>query len=1113
METTIDSVVVEIESNADKSSNSLNSLVKTLDTLSRSLGTPTSKLENLSKSIKEISDSIKSIGTIDTSGIKNIAEGFKPLQEIGKVNNLKNVLEQLERIPEITARLDSTTIEEFGNKIEELTRKLEPLSKNLLSVGNVLNNLPGQLNQVSSSVSKVNNAAAKTSKFNYFVSSLSKLASVTAIIGGLRALTNTIGSAINKSNEYIENLNLFYVSMGKTADKAKEFAENFSDVLGVDPSNVMRYMGMFNTLAEGFGISSEKAYIMSKNLTQLSYDMSSFLNIPIDQAMQKIKSGFSGEIEPMRAVGVALDQATLQETAYRLGIEQSVATMTRAQKTQLLYYQMMSRTTTMQGDMARTLLQPANAIRVLKEQFTLLARAIGNIFIPALTAAIPYVMVLTKWLTALAQSIANLFGFELPTIDTSGLSAAVSGLEDVEDAASGATKELKKMLAPFDELNVIDFDKGSSGGGAGGGAGAGDLDIPLLEYDALSNALNQNLDAVEAKLKGILPVLAMLATAIGAIKLLSIVNNLTQLGKSIGFASSTMTTLNTVASILKGTIALLAGAIIGFTLGGFIDWLTNGNTTMAETIKIALELTAAIGGIALICTGAFIPGLMLLGGALGLVIEDFTKGYQEVDVFRGASEQTTEALKETYSALESTNEILSKMEWHYISPSEEDIATLKSNFATIIQEYINLETEQYNQQKRAIENNTTLREEEKNEMLRILAESYSERINEAKKDEKKYNEELEALRNANAEDYAKHLQNLEDLDNKYQIASTNIASKNEKERKDIMDDYGQQKENISKKQASDLLTRSINLKNETIKNAKEQYESLINTAQNEYDEIMKNKDKLSGEQILLAEKTRDVVVESAKKQLSETMAAAEQQHLDLVQEMKKQKSDIFNEVDASTGEQLGAWQKLWRDILTGMGNNGTEIMLRNKEIAANYEGTFTSVDNYIEHTKNVIAGLNNATQDTTDTLNKLSDTYVPINIDTSDVDSLNRKLSDTGYYLQSLNRSYNARITVSTPNVSQYATGGFPTEGEAFIAREDGPELIGRIGNRTAVANNDQIIAGITQGVSAGVSQAMSGGNKNQPVNVYIGNKKVYSGYGEYANTENNMYGKNVIRV
>ena len=96
--------------------------------------------------------------------------------------------------------------------------------------------------------------------------------------------------------------------------------------------------------------------------------------------------------------------------------------------------------------------------------------------------------------------------------------------------------------------------------------------------------------------------------------------------------------------------------------------------------------------------------------------------------------------------------------------------------------------------------------------------------------------------------------------------------------------------------------------------------------------------------------------------------------------------------------------------------------------------------------------------------------------------------------------------------LSFFAEGGFPDAGQMFVARESGPELVGNIGNRTAVANNDQIIEGIRQGVYSAVIEANTNNNTRQPVNVYIGNKKVYSGYGSYANSENNMYGVNVIK-
>ena len=97
-------------------------------------------------------------------------------------------------------------------------------------------------------------------------------------------------------------------------------------------------------------------------------------------------------------------------------------------------------------------------------------------------------------------------------------------------------------------------------------------------------------------------------------------------------------------------------------------------------------------------------------------------------------------------------------------------------------------------------------------------------------------------------------------------------------------------------------------------------------------------------------------------------------------------------------------------------------------------------------------------------------------------------------------------------NVNWYAKGGFPNTGEFFMARESGPELVGRMGNRTAVANNDQIVSGIERGVYNAVINAQ-GVQSQSGTNVYIGNKQVYKSFSNGLRTENNRLGRSSIRV
>ena len=321
----------------------------------------------------------------------------------------------------------------------------------------------------------------------------------------LRAVTNAIGSWIGTSNDYVENLNLFTVSMGEYAGAAQEYAETVGETMGIDPSTWMRNQGVFMTLATGFGVASDRAATMSKQLTQLGYDISSFFNVSVEDAMQKLQSGIAGELEPLRRLGYDLSQAKLEAVALSLGIDQTFESMTQAEKAQLRYYAIMTQVTTAHGDMARTLDAPANQLRILKAQLEQAARALGNIFIPALNAILPYAIAAVRIIRELANSIASLFGFKITEVDYSGLSGISSAAENASDALDGASKsakKLKKTLLGIDELYVLsDPSAGGSAGGSVGGGGAFEFDLPTYDF---MGEINKNVEKAYKTLKKIL---------------------------------------------------------------------------------------------------------------------------------------------------------------------------------------------------------------------------------------------------------------------------------------------------------------------------------------------------------------------------------------------------------------------------------------------------------------------------------------------------------------------------------------------------------------------------------------------------------------------------------
>lgn len=453
---------------------------------------------SISNQIRNIGSAVSSLDGVSFSNIRDLASALAPLSNLGK-NNLTSFVTQLKKIPEVVKALDATTISQFTAKIQQLVSALSPLATQLNTISNAFSRLPAQIRQTTTATNALNTANNTASKGYMNLWAKARMA-----YNVIRGASHLIASCITESNSYIENINLFTASMGRFAEEAKDYAETVGEVMGIDPGQFMRYQGVFMTITKGFGVVEDKAYLMSKNLTQLGYDLSSFFNISFEDSMQKLQSGISGELEPLRRLGFDLSVARLQQEAWNLGIEKSVNAMTQAEKSQLRYYAIMTQVTVAQGDMARTLNAPANQLRILSAQVTQCARAFGNIFIPVLNTVLPYLIAFAKVLRMVINLIGKFVGFELPEVDYSGISSGSDAMGDLTDNTNDATnaaKKLKNAMTGIDELNIISPDDGSSGSGSGLGLGAGDLGIELPEYDFLGDAITNKVDELVNKFK------------------------------------------------------------------------------------------------------------------------------------------------------------------------------------------------------------------------------------------------------------------------------------------------------------------------------------------------------------------------------------------------------------------------------------------------------------------------------------------------------------------------------------------------------------------------------------------------------------------------------------
>jgi hypothetical protein len=557
---------------------------------------------SIANQLTAINTALAGLKWTDGDKLTSLANGLRPLSELSKAN-MTTFINQLSKLPKVIEDLEAADIDKFTQQMTALAAAMKPFADEMQKVSNGFSAFPSKIQKLITSTEKYNASARKaTSTTGKFTSGLKAL-NVAAVAITFRKIGHFIAQAVTESNKYQEDLNLFTVALGQYAAEAQNYAEKVSDVMGIDPAQWLRNQGVFNTLLTGFGDTAERAQLMSQNLTQLGYDISSFFNISIEDAMQKLQSGISGELEPLRRLGYDLSQARLEQTALNLGVKESVSAMTQAEKAELRYYAIMTQVTTAQGDMARTLEAPANQLRILQAQLTQAARAIGNIFIPALNAILPYAIAVVQVIREIANALANLAGFKLTDVDYSGVNGAAVGagsLADNLDDAAGAAKKLKQYTAGFDELNVFAPNTGSGSGAGAGGAGGFDFDLPTYDFlgDAVQTRIGEIKKMIEDTLAEITTIVSGFMLAVGAILVVTGVNIPLGVGLmaagAVGLAATVGLNWAAMSSELASTLALITGVVGGFLLAlGAIMAFSGANLPLG----IALM---ALGGASLV---------------------------------------------------------------------------------------------------------------------------------------------------------------------------------------------------------------------------------------------------------------------------------------------------------------------------------------------------------------------------------------------------------------------------------------------------------------------------------------------------------------------------------
>lgn len=855
----------------------------------------------------------------------------------------------------------------------------------------------------------------------------------------IRRVSSGLVNMVKNAADYEESLNLYKMALGKYVDDASKWSAEITDKLMIDESELMKYTGTFFNLSEGLGVASDDAFVMSQALTQLTYDMASYLNISNEAANAKLQSAMAGQSRAIQGVGVATQAASLQTLAYELGIEKSVSKMTQAEKTYLRYIQIMRSTTHMQGDLARTMITPANALRILNTQFRLLGRAIGQVLTPIIMKAIPWIMAITNALTSLAQRLAAFLGFKITDINYEDIfKDGSSAVEDYGDSVDKAGKKIKRSLAPFDELNVVSSTSGSGSGGLEDTI-LDDLSKYVNGYDMLAGYTDDLKKKAQELEKYLFPILTGLITLFGMKKGWD-------LGKWLLGGVNALTGTGAASAMAPGTVGAMLGTLLKYAvIGGAV----------AVTIVCAVKII----------------GDVLELQQLYAAMEPASKNQHEIVV------SGNQSVKDSIA----NNTIVEDAPQHV-----EDLTgtlMMQGSRANAIQEM--------NRGVDALAMIVTGGLDDWRKKLKATLGDYAV-----------INEQVSLLVDSGelTQDQLLDIRSLlwdQEEDLEYIVKNSKKGSENYKTASKALKET---RANIDK--ISDLVPPlgdrlKVHFENR-ITNAKNATEKLRDTltggVTNAFDVLLKRTGLFGGS-------------------------------LDGVKDKFKSMGGFVGLIDAAlsgTGTTTKTWGKILHTVAEDTKTN----------LFAPFDGLFKSLDKKRTVKADVDKKSKEEITDTTEKVKSLSDPQTVVanvsNTLTKQLDNTKR-LIDTAFGKRTI--SVDADVSKAKDKISgifkgmftkesalgkafaklginAFASGGYPTSGELFFANENGrAEFITSIGNKTAVANQDQMVQALTNAIMAGFAMTAPRNNNNQPITVNIGDKKVYSGVVGYQNRQADRYG------
>ena len=493
----------------------------------------TTEFPELGKQVVKLVRKLSSANAIDIS-ITKVVEGIAKLANAGKrvgetVANLKklgngviNLLKKLQNAPQINSNVANTiqglgNLASSGSRISTVSDRASTSTKKL---GNALSSLKDKLK-----------SAHKSSKG--FVSSIGMFYAKFFLV--IRAVKK-FGQAIGSAQDYIEEFNYFSVALDKVGkDSANQFKKagynsaeeyagsfrkrfgklqkqltgydvdtntgdatnTFSHNLGLDLTEVMNYNAAIAQITNSAGMLGETSIATSKALTMLSADWASLANLDTADVMQNFQSGLVGQSRALYKYGIDITSAGLAQTAMNHGVTESIKNLSQQSKMQLRVLTMLEQSKVAYSDLARTINQPANQLRMLQAGFKKLSLTIGSLFMPIVQKLYPYMNAVVMVLQDFAQWVAKLAGIKLGDTDGSRKTPEVPDYSDAADDTDKVAKNMDKTakktkkaadnLQSFDQVNKLQDNSDSDSGDTDPSGGNANIDLSKDISDALKN--------------------------------------------------------------------------------------------------------------------------------------------------------------------------------------------------------------------------------------------------------------------------------------------------------------------------------------------------------------------------------------------------------------------------------------------------------------------------------------------------------------------------------------------------------------------------------------------------------------------------------------------------